>query len=236
MLVLTNDWSDIALLNAFTLKLIAMALMTLDHIAAYIPGTPIWFGYLGRLSAPVFFYFSTEGFFYTSSRKKYILRLFYFAILMIGIDFVLGISNNIFLSLALGVCLMTAIDYGIKTKKFISAAPLALAAAFIMIFTEASFYGIFMVLVFYFFRGKKWLMAGAYAIISLAPILWALGAPSVFEQLFLFDYQWMMIFALPFLLIYNGERGIDTAFTKWLFYGFYPIHLILILTCSRFLF
>lgn len=37
------------------------------------------------------------------------------------------------------------------------------------------------------------------------------------------NYQWMMIFSLPFFLFYNQKRGKKI---KWLFYIYYPIHII----------
>lgn len=58
-------------LNAFQLKLFAMILMVLDHLHSYIPGMPLWFSLVGRIVAPIFFYFIVEGFFYTRSRKRY---------------------------------------------------------------------------------------------------------------------------------------------------------------------
>jgi len=39
------------------------------------------------------------------------------------------------------------------------------------------------------------------------------------------DPQWMMIFALPFILMYNGEKGREL---KYLFYVFYPVHIIIL--------
>lgn len=39
------------------------------------------------------------------------------------------------------------------------------------------------------------------------------------------DYQWMMIAALPFMLLYNGKKGIGL---KYLFYIFYPLHLAIL--------
>ncbi|PFW56203.1 hypothetical protein COL13_16590 [Bacillus cereus] len=35
----------------------------------------------------------------------------------------------------------------------------------------------------------------------------------------------MMIFALPFLLLYNGERGYNKTWAKYMFYVFYPVHI-----------
>lgn len=39
------------------------------------------------------------------------------------------------------------------------------------------------------------------------------------------NFQWMMIFALPFMLAYNGEKGRGL---KRLFYIYYPVHLIVL--------
>ncbi|KFI86514.1 protein TraX [Bifidobacterium pullorum subsp. saeculare DSM 6531 = LMG 14934] len=53
-----------------------------------------------------------------------------------------------------------------------------------------------------------------------------LGLPvSIHWMPFTYNYQWMMIGALPFMLLYNGQRGRPV---KWLFYWFYPVHLTVI--------
>ena len=225
-------------MNSFTLKIIAMLFMALDHIYTYIPGQPIWFGYLGKLAAPIFFYLIVEGFFYTRSRKKYMIRLFTFGIVMFGIDYLLGIHNNIFLSLGLGVAMLTAIDYGRKTKKYWFSILVGIPLAFAMIFTEAFIYGLGMMLIFYFLREKKALKFIMYIVFSLVLLLTMdfSQVSSIYEQLFIFDYQWMMVIATPLLLLYNGEKGISNKFTKWMFYYFYPAHLIMIVVIGKFLF
>lgn len=45
------------------------------------------------------------------------------------------------------------------------------------------------------------------------------------ELMFKYHYQWMMIFALPLLLLYNGKRG---NYPKKLFYIYYPLHLFVL--------
>ena len=36
------------------------------------------------------------------------------------------------------------------------------------------------------------------------------------------SYQWLMVFCIPLLCLYNGKKGIGL---KWLFYFVYPIHI-----------
>lgn len=233
------------LMNTFTVKILAIIFMVLDHVYTYIGGVegvtiPIWFGYLGKLAAPIFFYLIVEGFFYTRSRKKYMVRLFSVAVIMIIIDIILGIHNNIFLSLGLGVLLMSTIEYcknnKENVKRLIVGIGVFIVISILMIFTEASIYGLVMILVFYFLREKKIIMAIVYIVFSLLPVLQSLSLGEDFaDAIFLWDYQWMMVFSIILILMYNGKLGLNNKFTKWLFYGFYPIHLIIIVLISQFI-
>ena len=41
-----------------------------------------------------------------------------------------------------------------------------------------------------------------------------------------FDNEWAMLLVIPFILLYNGKRGINNAsFSKYMFYVVYPVHL-----------
>ncbi|MCR1954902.1 conjugal transfer protein TraX [Clostridioides mangenotii] len=197
----------------------------------------MWFGYLGKIAAPIFFYLIVEGFFHTRSRKKYLERLAVFGIIMIGVDKLLGIHNNIFLSLTLSVAIMMLIEYfktsGSATKKIISIiALIALGGAYM--FTEGSIFGLGMTLIFYFLKEKKIPMAIVYVLFSLCQVIENLSSPEMYDQLFIYDYQWMMVFAILPILMYNGKLGLKNKFTKWMFYIFYPAHLaVIVLIANR---
>ena len=64
-------------LNATTLKLIAAALMFIDHIHEMFShvGAPMWLTMLGRLVFPMFLFASSESFHYTHSKKRYFFSL-----------------------------------------------------------------------------------------------------------------------------------------------------------------
>ena len=74
-------------LNSNHLKIIAIIAMTIDHTADLLyPGMPNalipnLFHIIGRITAPIMFFFICEGFHYTKNLKKYITRLFIFAII-----------------------------------------------------------------------------------------------------------------------------------------------------------
>ena len=50
------------------------------------------------------------------------------------------------------------------------------------------------------------------------------GGASLYTYL-CYNNEWAMAFMIPLVLLYNGERGKNTAFTKYLFYVIYPVHL-----------
>ncbi|MFQ9310913.1 MAG: TraX family protein [Paraclostridium sordellii] len=231
------------LFSNFTLKIMAIIFMAMDHIYTYMNvalnnQVPIWFGYLGKLAAPIFFYLIVEGFYHTRSKNKYMQRIFSMGILMIIIDLLFKIHNNIFLSLGFAIAMLSMIEQAKLSqkgsKKRIINIILAISFGVLGLFTEASLYGVGMVLIFYFLREKKVAMTLTYIVFSLAGIIGFIG-PNFIEAAFLWDYQWMMVFAIIPILMYNGKLGISNKFIKWMFYWFYPIHLIIIVLIANFI-
>lgn len=231
------------LFSNFTLKIMAIIFMAMDHIYTYMNvalnnQVPIWFGYLGKLAAPIFFYLIVEGFYHTRSKNKYMQRIFSMGILMIIVDLLFKIHNNIFLSLGFAIAMLSMIEQAKLSqkgsKKRIINIILAISFGVLGLFTEASLYGVGMVLIFYFLREKKVAMTLTYIVFSLAGIIGFIGSNFI-EAAFLWDYQWMMVFAIIPILMYNGKLGISNKFIKWMFYWFYPIHLIIIVLIANFI-
>lgn len=63
--------------NGTQLKLIALCFMLFDHLKIYLLNNvlPSWTAWIARFVAPLFVYMLVEGFFKTSSRKRYLIRL-----------------------------------------------------------------------------------------------------------------------------------------------------------------
>lgn len=131
-----------AIFDGFTLKMIAVVTMLIDHCAAvFLNGTwkedsfsdPIWVLYnamrlIGRFSFPIFCFVLVEGFFHTRSRVKYAIRLAAFAVLSeIPFDLALTSKNvklsdrffawdkqNVFITLLIGFLVIWGIEWWLR--------------------------------------------------------------------------------------------------------------------------
>ncbi|TGE39461.1 hypothetical protein E4K67_00130 [Desulfosporosinus fructosivorans] len=101
------------------LKVLALFFMVIDHIGSFIPGLPVYFHWIGRLSAPIFIFCSAWSFTYTSNKKSYLIRLYAASLVMAIIQCWLVIDNNFFRSLfSLCVIIFLIDSYKNKNTKF----------------------------------------------------------------------------------------------------------------------
>lgn len=110
-------------MSATALKIIGLICMTLDHCAVFL-GAPLFFRYIGRIAAVLFFFCAAESAVKTRSRKKYMLRIYKMSLLMAALDvvipFILGgwfpsitfpvVRNNIFSSIFQGVWIIDILE------------------------------------------------------------------------------------------------------------------------------
>ena len=96
-------------LDGFSLKIIAIAAMTVDHIAAVFFPTELWMRLIGRLTMPIMAFFVAEGYKYTRSVKRYLLRLLIFASIS-QVPFMVTFKStnlNIMFTLAIAVLIIS---------------------------------------------------------------------------------------------------------------------------------
>ena len=227
-------------LNSNHLKLIAIMAMTLDHGADLLfPGFPvapaaILLHAIGRLTAPIMWFFLCEGFFYTHNLRKYLTRMFLFAIVShfaycfaFGIPYLpfsTGIFNQTSVIWALSWALVALwILNGSNSLRQWQKTALVLLICVITFSADWSCIAVMAVVCMYDHRGnlKKqttWMMAwvGIYVVVSFFFVnhVYAL-------------VQLCVIFVYPLLKQYNGEKG-SAGWMKWLFYIYYPAHLIIV--------
>lgn len=249
-------------MTSTTLKIIALVLMFMDHVAQFIPGAPLWFHWVGRISAPLFMFCMAWGFFYTHDRQKYLIRMYCFGLGMGIVDIVCNniypdpvafVSNNIFVTLFLVGIITWLIEYR-KTDRKMGTQLMILFAVYQvittilcvvagqwsaltgimsfvgaitanLIFNEGSFIFVFLGVLIYFNKEDQKRLILAYVLFCLAFFSLEWTADPQLSALFSTNYQWMMIASLPFMLMYNGEKGRGL---KYLFYVFYPVHIVIL--------
>lgn len=102
-------------------------------------------------------------------------------------------------------------------------------------------YGVLYILIgvlWYFIRDRRWqcvmltlLSVGSFIGNYYSNLIGETLGGEAFYAIFL-DGQYLMVFAIPFILLYNGERG---RRSKWFFYLYYPIHYHIIIFIAHFL-
>lgn len=109
-------------LNRNALKIIALIAMIVDHIGlVFFPNIAV-FRIIGRVSFPIFAFFISEGYYYTKSKKKYIITLLIFAIISQPF-YILMIGNytlNILFTFLFSIILMILIDYTKSKNQILS--------------------------------------------------------------------------------------------------------------------
>lgn len=240
-------------ISGSTLKLIAVVTMLIDHVAASIlaqiifmnpanytneglKNTPIVVVYvimrcIGRIAFPIYIFLLLEGFRYTRNRWRYLGRLVLFALISeIPFDMALAAEKkalvaghvlefgyqNVFFTLAIGLLTITLMDkvWECKCKIYIRLlvdgvivlGGMALAS---LLCTDYDSAGVLAIVAAYALR--RW------RILQMAGLCIPLICSGPIEAVALLD-------VLP-VSFYDGRRGWNL---KWIFYAFYPVHLLIL--------
>lgn len=227
-------------LSGSTLKWIAIVTMLIDHIGAVLfengfikaynqqlSGAfsysvthavwyaDIWMRRIGRVAFPIFCFLLVEGFFHTSNRKKYALRLGIFA-LVSEVPFDLAFRSsileftyqNVMVTLFIGFLTIWAMEV-LRRKNpawMAVAAGLGVLTGYLAR-SDYGWKGIILILIFYLFyyQPVEKTIAGCLALLWEAPAC----------------------FAFLSINLYNHQRGRGDSF-KYFFYWFYPVHILVL--------
>jgi len=237
----TKVWlRDRKYLTSAHIKYIAMFTMLLSHLAQtgflynlgpdYRTMADICV-FLGRISMPIFCFFTVQAVIYTSNIKKYFMRMFIFA-LVSEIPFDLAIheslfyidNQNVIFTLLIGALAIYFIDLILKKdiNLFIRILGIILISALSMLLasilqTDYESMGVLAIILIYLAKDSKFLTA--LAIIIGFAFEFAVGGYNI-----AISYGFVYL-SLPLIMLYNGQRGKQN---KWAFYVFYPAHLLII--------
>ena len=227
-------------LNANHLKLIAILAMTIDHVSDLVyPGFPaepgaVAFHIIGRLTAPIMWFFVCEGYYYTHNVKKYLLRMGIFAVLShfaycfaFGINpipFSTGIFNqtSVLYPLFVAVLILWMRDNNLPMKDWVKN-----LLIFVLVWSafpaDWSCIAVLAILAMYPKRGNlPAQMKAMFLYVALYAVVSFFFVSKVYALV-----QIGVLLVYPVLKLYNGEKG-KAKWMKWFFYLYYPIHLIII--------
>lgn len=233
-------------LNAFHLKIIGILAMTICHIPYGIPAlkqnTTIYLlmSFIGGITLPTMAFLLVEGFRHTRHRGRYVARLAAFWVLSIVPYWLLFIGgpfrpiyllDNIMYTLMMGLLLLICYE---KTENI--ALRLLLVASFTLATRYSDWYitGVLIIFGMYVIKERVWRV--------VLPILLIAALPAIYSTVTMYMSGTFVLhtmvgnattagtmLSIPFLLCYNGKRGMHNEVIKWGFYAYYPLHLIALL-------
>lgn len=207
------------ILSGSALKVIAVVSMTIDHIALFLLNAQSggWvfdmMRCVGRLAFPIFAFLIVEGYFHTKCFWKYMLALLITAVVseipwqQLSDD---G-SHNVIFTLLFGLVAIYLADH---TRQYPLLMMMVVAVpAFLSTILEFDYAwrGVCLTVVFYLFRERR--------VLTLP-----FGYPLLLEYGIIGPAM-----GLAVTLMYSGRRGfVKGCWLKYLFYIYYPLHLIII--------
>ena len=217
-------------MSGTALKWIAVISMLIDHTAEVLMNhnaaltEPIWAQIyvlmrgIGRIAFPIYAFLLVEGFLHTRDVKKYLTRMFLFAVVS-EIPFDLAVFHtpfywgyqNVFFSLFLGLLALAGIRWGTGLWKQALALIMCVGAAQ-LINCDYGAFGVFFIVLLYMTRYDK----KTQTVLGALSLVWELPG----------------ILAFIPIRLYNGTRG--RCGNKYFFYAFYPAHLLILWMIGRF--
>lgn len=209
-------------LTSNQLKLLAMVTMTLDHIGVHLFPQYLFLRIIGRLAMPIYAYMIAEGCAHTRNRKQYLLQLAGMAFVCQLVYFIAmgSLFQCILVTFSLSILLIYAIESPTRWHApaafcgvvfFTLLLPLLLQGTDYAI--DYGLWGVLLPVAVYLGKTRKQKLLLAAIVLCLL----ALESGGI---------QWLALAALLPLALYSGKRG--KASLKWLFYLYYPLHLVVI--------
>lgn len=242
-----NNFSFPVEFTTFSLHILAMFLMLLDHMwgVLYLGEPFVWMTCLGRIAFPIFSFLIVEGYFHTSNFKKYALRLLVGALLSEipfdlmheGVPFYLFHQNVIllFLIALLGIYLMEKVrTKGKLWLTILADLGIVLGTFLLGTLTFADYYGpgVLTVYLFYFFRGRKWWCFLGQVLVMYWLNFDIMGGRlyniTLFGTTFEVLQQGFAILALIPIWLYRGKQGYHSKPFQYFCYAFYPVHALIL--------
>lgn len=197
--------------------------MVIDHIGVCLFPGQVWIRVLGRFAFPIYAFLLVEGYKHTRSIKNYLIKLGVMAVISeVPYDLVThgrlwDFSDfNCFVTLFLGllsIWLYDRIQLVSPVYRSLAWVPVGIATVLTWgIHSDFELIGIPIIFIFYTMKKKK------VASVCLITFLYGLMSWT----------QLAGVLAFIPLHFYNGKRGYDAVWLRWIFYFSYPVHLMIL--------
>ena len=233
------------ILNANALKFLAAALMVIDHVGLLFFPQTTWFRMVGRLSMPLFAFAVSEGCRYTKNKTKHFLLISVLALICQTVYYFFD-NGNLYMCILVTFSLSILTIYAMQNFKLRlfdgSKLPAQILAALLFLGAVAGTYiACYFLTIDYGFWGC---MTPVFAslfdfrqipapaslqkldCLPLRTLCLGIGLLCLAISQLPFTLPFYALGALALLLLYNGEKG--KLPTKYFFYLFYPLHLVLL--------
>ena len=209
-------------LNSNRLKLLALLTMTVDHIGVHLLPQYTFLRIIGRMAFPIYAYCIAEGCTHTKNRKKYLLQMAGMALLcQLVYFFAMGSRFQcILVTFTLSILTIYAIESGSSVKAAIAVCAAVLITVFLPQWlshtdfaVDYGLWGVLLPVAVCLARTRRQKLLCAAIVLTLLALQYG-------------GVQWYGLLALIPLVLYDGTRGSPRL--KWLFYWYYPLHLVAI--------
>lgn len=213
--------------------------MLIDHIGVVLSPTILTYRIIGRLSMPLFAYSVARGFYYSnqhSTVKNYIMKMLILSVVsQLPVQLMTGEGLNICFTWTASLLLLIVCtkEYEMQWKRVLS-----IIVAFFIVFihielnifpVDYGISGVALPLLFYLLIVSKKEGVMDYVVVLLIVwIIYVLCERSVSSV--------AQIFSIPSAFILTVSKKYDNKikFPKWVFYAFYPVHIMMLLAIKHF--
>lgn len=195
------------------LKLLGLFFMLIDHIGVIFFPKLIILRVVGRMAFPLFAYQVTISYRHTKDLKKYCKRLFVWGLIsQIPYSLVFGNRLNVMFTLFLGV--VTIYLFNQFKNKLLRVLFVLLILITAQIFNvDYGAYGIFIIFILYILP----INLGLFIAFEISSLFYGIMYNFIIQ-----------IFSPLSLLILKLKLNFNIKFTRYLFYAFYPLHILIL--------
>ena len=210
------------------LKIIACLTMLIDHIGYVFFPKMMFFRLIGRMSFPLFCFLLVEGVNHTKNPKQYGLRLAICAALA-EIPFDLCFyrkltfdHQNVIFTLLTGFVALELIK---RTNNQFFKIFTVLGAMFLALKLNMNYglKGILLIVLLYSLREESWQQAIAVVVFAM---IFPFSRVTILGQGI--NGGWFALLALIPIFMYSGRKSTHNKKGQWMFYLFYPLHILLL--------